>query len=495
MRKVADDSKPVSPDVFLCHNEADKDWVRELGTRLEAESIDGTAEGRRIRVFFDEWDIEKGENIVARLSEDLRSGAFVAVVMSPEFFASDWTRFEWTDVVARDPANKGGRLIPLRLRDSSLDRTRRLVLPAPFNALRHFDFRSSAQFETELQDLLRRIRNQPLPRGRAIAPRYSSAPAQQSAETFSIEAAEVIPEILIGNIAPLTTTPPALYLAKAKINSLSELPENEETGALPLKLWEGQLVTFADLEHPECALNSVIDPYTIKKYEFQKCTPDRELRNSWLALANKCVAKAMRRKQIAQDEKGRFYFLPAAYGKNRRVTIGNAQPREVAAKRSHHASGEEFWVHYSADVRFRIIGSTPFLRVLPSYAFTHDGIESLDRKQAGRFRVIWGGKQDSAAVLRQILFWMRFVSDGHEEWILETGGTPLRISVMPATAEIQRGIAADHIRIKALVDDWSSDELTTIVDSALVTDTSKGAEEEGNDGQDASNQDSGAEET
>jgi len=54
--------------VFLCHNRADKEWVRELGVRLEAESIDGTLNGRRIRVFFDEWDIEKGENIVTRLA-------------------------------------------------------------------------------------------------------------------------------------------------------------------------------------------------------------------------------------------------------------------------------------------------------------------------------------------------------------------------------------------------------------------------------------------
>ena len=38
------------PDLFLCHSAADKDWVRELGARLECESIDGTSNGRRIRV-------------------------------------------------------------------------------------------------------------------------------------------------------------------------------------------------------------------------------------------------------------------------------------------------------------------------------------------------------------------------------------------------------------------------------------------------------------
>jgi hypothetical protein len=456
------------PDVFLCHNAVDKDWVRELGARLEAESIDGTPDGRRLRVFFDEWDIEKGENIVTRLGQGLASGAFVAVTMSPEFFASDWTRFEWTDVVARDPANKGGRLLPLRLRDLSLDGAQRLALPAPFNAIHHFDFRSKARFEAEFQDLLRRIRNLPLSRGRALPPRYSSGVPQEPASALSIEAAEVVSEMLLSNLAPFAMMPPSLYTALAKIGSLSELPVDEEIEAIPLMLWGGKLVTFADLEDPECRLNSVIDPYTIERQDFYKCARDQDLSNWWLALANKCLARALRKKGISQDEKGRFYFLPGPEGRDRQISIGTAQPRDVAAKKTHHATGEEFWVHYSANIRFRLIDSNPFLRILPSYAFTRDGVVALDRKQAGRFRVIWGGKQDSATVLRQVLFWLRYLSDGHEEWTLETGGAPIAISVMPATAETQVGIALDHIRIKALVEDSTGDELATVADSAEI---------------------------
>ncbi len=142
----------ATPDIFLCHNSADKDWVIKLGERLEAESFDATETGRCIRVFLDTWDIEKGENIVARLGLELGTGAFVAAIMSPEFFGSDWTKFEWTDIVARDPANRSGKLLPLRLRDVSVDGKTRITFPAPFNALRHFDFRSEARFEAEFQD-------------------------------------------------------------------------------------------------------------------------------------------------------------------------------------------------------------------------------------------------------------------------------------------------------------------------------------------------------
>lgn len=456
------------PDVFLCHNGADKEWVRELGARLEAETIDGTSLGRRIRVFLDEWDIEKGENIVARLGQELASGAFVAAVMSPEFFASDWTRFEWTDVVARDPTNRGGRLLALRLRDVSLDGSRRLVLPAPFNAMRYFDFRSAAHFEAEFQDLLRRIRGQALPRGRKLTPRYSSGMPQQAEQVGGTEAAEEVSEILISNLAPFTDTPPSLYTARAAVESLSGLSSELDIEEIPLKIWNGNVETFADLEDPGCPLNRIIDPFTIQRHVLEDCARDQDLGNSWLAVANKCLARVLRKKGISQDEKGRFYFLPSPEGKDRQVTIGSAQPRDVAAKKRHHATGEEFWVHYSANIRFRLIGATPFLRILPSYAFTSDGVVSLDPKQAGRFRVIWGGRQDSATVLRQILFWLRFMSDGHEECTLETGGIPIRLSVLPATAQTQTGILLDHIRIKALVEEATDDELTAIADSAEI---------------------------
>ncbi len=441
--------------------------MEELGARLEAESLDGTTSGRRIRVFLDEWDIEKGENVVSRLGDELASGAFVAVVMSPEFFASDWTRFEWTDVVARDPANKAGRLLPLRRRDLSLDGSRRVRFPAPFNALSYFDFRSDAHFEPEFEALLRRIRNMPLPRGRAVQPRYSLGSAQQTRDVSSVEAAERVEEIIVSNLAPLTMTPPSLYFANTTLTSPSELPLDAGFDAISLMIRDGDLVTFADLEDPECALNTIIDPYTIRRVEFRKCTTDSDTANLWLAIANKILANALRKKSVSQDEKGRFYFLPGPDGKDRVITIG-AQSREVAGKKRHHVTGEEFWVHYCADIRFRLIASTPFLRILPSYSFTHDGVDPLDRKQSGRFRVIWGGKQDSATVLRQVLFWLRFMSDNHEEWVLETGGSPICVSVMPATAATQVGVAIDHIRIKALVEESTRDELSGVADSAEV---------------------------
>src|SRR3954454_11012062 len=102
-------------DLFLCHNGADKDWVRDLAEQIESETFDGQPDGRPLRVFFDEWDIDVGQNLILKINEGLKVSRYVAVAISPEFLDAPWPTLEWTHVVADDPTNRKGRLIPLFL--------------------------------------------------------------------------------------------------------------------------------------------------------------------------------------------------------------------------------------------------------------------------------------------------------------------------------------------------------------------------------------------
>ena len=60
-------------DVFLCHNSADKQWVERLAQHIESETVDGTDNGRPLRVFFDKWDIDVGQNFVQRINFGLNT--------------------------------------------------------------------------------------------------------------------------------------------------------------------------------------------------------------------------------------------------------------------------------------------------------------------------------------------------------------------------------------------------------------------------------------
>jgi hypothetical protein len=364
----------------------------------------------------------------------------------------------------------------------SVDGTQRICLPAPFNALNYFDFRSDARFESEFEILLDRIRGKAPTRGRPVRARYSSSKSVDARPVSSSTEAEAVDEIIVTNLAPLVHTPPCLYAATTRLKNLSEIPAESGLDGITLRIVGDELATFADLLDPECGLNAFIDPHTIKRTEFEQCVNDPANLTNWLALANKSLGRVLQRRGVAQDEKRRFYFPPGPSGTNRLITIGTQRPREVAAKKKHHVTGDEFWVHYCANIKFRVFGERPFLRILPSYCFTYDGEAPLDNKQAGRFRIIWGGKQDSAAVLRQILFWLLFMSEGHEEWDLDTGGCPIRMGVMPATAATRFGIATDHVSIKALVEPLD-DELSHVADSANVEEVSEDELEDPGEGE------------
>jgi hypothetical protein len=142
-------------DVFISHNRADKPWVRDLAARIEQERWNG----RPFRVFFDEWDIEPGENIPAALERALANSRKIALVLSPEASHSAWVEMERTICTMFDPSNRRRRLIPLLRRGSESD------IPALVRPFKYLDFRRTEDFEDRFSQLLCSLREQRLPRG------------------------------------------------------------------------------------------------------------------------------------------------------------------------------------------------------------------------------------------------------------------------------------------------------------------------------------------
>ncbi len=158
-------------DVFLSHNRADKEWTRMLAARIERETWNGHA----LKVFFDEWDIQPGDNIPITLEHALPKSRKIALVMSPEYFGSEWTEFERAMAAYVSPANRQKRVVPVLLRDCEI--------PALDAALKYIDFRDLARFEFAFAQLLAFLREEPLPRG---DPSTSLRSAQDATHTAPI---------------------------------------------------------------------------------------------------------------------------------------------------------------------------------------------------------------------------------------------------------------------------------------------------------------------
>jgi TIR domain len=128
-------------DIFLSYNRADESWVRSAYKRLLAQPF----LDRPLRVFFAPDSLRPGALMVRDLSAALRASRRIVLVMTPEWVAADWTNFEASIELYRDPAVKRMRLIPLVLRTCDV--------PEELGRLRSIDFRSEADFERSFADL------------------------------------------------------------------------------------------------------------------------------------------------------------------------------------------------------------------------------------------------------------------------------------------------------------------------------------------------------
>ena len=84
----------INYDLFISHASEDKDdFVRPLAEVLK--SLDVT-------VWYDEFTLELGDSLRECIDRGLANSKYGAVVLSPSFFAKNWTNYELNGLVARE---------------------------------------------------------------------------------------------------------------------------------------------------------------------------------------------------------------------------------------------------------------------------------------------------------------------------------------------------------------------------------------------------------
>lgn len=440
-------------DVYICYNGADLEWVHSLAEQIESETIDGSKESRHLSVFFDRWDIEGGESLIDQMNGGMQAARHIVTVLSPEFLKADWPRFEWKHIVSADPNNSRGVLIPILHRDLAKDGIERINLCAPFRDLRYIDFRKSLEFRRSYVELIRRIRNQPAERGRRLSPLASTTAVLPT--PFRPEVSwlpDRVRDVLISNLLRVTALPARIWGAETDCREKKDVwaqvsfPE-------PFILRGKRIYTFADITKKTSALCNVIDSETIFHESRHDWFIHKDKRLWLMALLNTALNSHMRSMRIKNDGKGRFLFMSEADGQNRRWPMpGRKSGISVAAKKTAKDGVSTFWVHHGASLAFKRLGNSLYISVEPHYLFTIDGNISVDGKSAGKLATIWGGKQQNPDILRNILFWGCVLAKNHRDIRIETGGEAVVAARVPASAQMDVGIAFDEIRFATLFD-------------------------------------------
>lgn len=442
---------PEVIDVFLCHNSADKPWVEKLAEQIESETFDGTSQGRHLKVFFDKWDIDLGQNFIQRINDGLSKARFVVVVISPEFLTSGWTGFEWTHVVSQDPMNVRARLIPLFLREHSLNGNETCDLPAPFRALNWLDFRHDADFKNTYLRFIRKVRGLLPARGQKRQPLANlAAPSATVPEARTAATPDRVNDLILSNLLPVSDLPLTVWSAP----TTARLPKDVWSAIenpLPFILREKRLYAFADLAHPKAPFGDITGKTDIKG-ESMTVWRANSVKWAWfIDLMHRALREHLGKMGIKEAKSHRFFFRGNKDGTSRQQKNGNDPLREVAAKKINSANGSVFWVHHGAELRFHTLGDGVFLGVEPCYVFTSDGRTPLTGPRVTPLSMKWGGKERNAAILRHVIFWARTIGKSKPRIQIQTGAKPITISGLPALSRTTFGIEFDHIALRTLM--------------------------------------------
>jgi CRP-like cAMP-binding protein len=127
--------------VYLCHASVDKDVVREIRDRLEA---------NKIRCWFDEDEILVGQSAATRMEQGLLASRYLLVCVSSHFESAAWAKQEVDSVLHLDVESRGEpKVLVLKLDDHA-----ETAMPLLLRGKKWLEYRRPGDFE-RLVELLK----------------------------------------------------------------------------------------------------------------------------------------------------------------------------------------------------------------------------------------------------------------------------------------------------------------------------------------------------
>lgn len=439
-------------DIFLCHTGADKPWVEQLASRLEAETI----KGRPVEAFFDKWDIDHGENILSRIEEALKSARFIGVVMSPAFTRADWPRLEWQSRVWQDPTGKAASILPILLHTHDPETGEAIDIPLPLRMLKWFDFTDPKRFDSEFQELLRRLRGEP-PRRGGGGTNVLSGRGGGPLAFIPPDAPDRVEESLFSNLLQVHQHPARVWSDLTPARTSWDV-RKVITGKFrpPFLLDSARLYSFYPPEDPQNPVRALLTGQDQREERPVDWLSD-PVKSRWLMwLYNDAFREHAYRQRIFTPKRAgekqssrdrQQYYCPTFDGTPREFRWANATRPRTLAKVATRPDGTKFGVHQAARMRFITLGSDAYLLVEPGWFFTEDGVAPIEGRLMGPLSTRWGGRERNAGVLRNLLMWGLLLADGRPTIDIDLGAERLVLDSIPAHARIVAGVEGDQIRL------------------------------------------------
>ena len=90
-------------DAFLSYSQADRPSIKKIADILKQ---------RRIRVWYDRWEMKPGDVLRERINEGIEQANYFLVVLSENSLKSSWVKFRVNSAMIREIEERHVRVIP-----------------------------------------------------------------------------------------------------------------------------------------------------------------------------------------------------------------------------------------------------------------------------------------------------------------------------------------------------------------------------------------------
>lgn len=424
-------------DIFISYNKADVEFAERLVKRIELEPH----KGRHLRCFFASWDVAPGENILLKIEDALTNSRLIALIMSPDWGKSDWTTLERAIPVYQDPAGLKGRIIPILRRNCEI--------PPSIRILNWLDFRTDRNFEREIRKLLARLKGEPY-RTLLKTEKKEALAKTLSYQSFDSVEPEMQKELIVSNLFQILEMPIFLNRARAKVKKRSDvwsmLGEGVSLPVFAIREEKQEIYSFAPLDNPQQKINTLIQEPSTDKISVSDILNSEQYR-LLIEILNRAMTAHMKGIGMVYDWKNKKTFFPLEKDNDdSRYGSWNVGGREYYRFVVRKSKSGRYYIHRSCKATFTRIGSYLFLKIIPGWHFTSDGIfRAVPPNMMTSLSSRWMNIQRNHSVLDDVRFWVYKLSKGKEIIELDVGAdTSIIILKVPFSSTMNRGIEEDY---------------------------------------------------
>lgn len=327
---------------------------------------------------------------------------------------------------------------------------RRTCEPPPsLRILRWFHFETDSNFEREAKRLIGRIQGKTIREilGKDLRPSPHTGQIDYDSLT-----ADVQKEELSSNLFTLTKLPATINVVLSTVKRRDDVWPIVGHGAdLPPFAFdedEYKIYSFASLKNNQFRFGELCLEPTCKAVPTNSVISGKDSR--WIIdLLNRSMTRHIREDlKMIYDYKGTkksFFPLEKAGDETRNIKwkVGIKEYERFLIQKV--PSANPYYVHRSCKATFTQMGDWLFLKVLPGWHFTKDGIEEpVPPLQMSSLSSRWMNPQRNHSVLDDVRFWIYMLSQGTDEIRLPLGdGLYAVAATIPAFATTNRGIEGD----------------------------------------------------